>query len=101
MQHRNRFIHKTREGRRLLTSDVYITKQKECVAVYSKRRVYYRMIKTERMRQFTENGAYHRNGAMLKPARYYSKRWITEPMINEVMTNLARNIYSGAYRTAF
>jgi len=27
MQHRDRFIHKTREGRRLLTSGVYITRR--------------------------------------------------------------------------
>jgi len=74
MQHRDRFIHKTREGRELRTSCVYITKQRECVTMYSKRRVYYRKTKDRtNALQFTENGAYPRNRAKTKSERYYNK----------------------------
>jgi len=46
MQHRNKFILKTREGRRLPTSSAYITdKQNECVTMHRAR-----ILQKDRMR---------------------------------------------------
>jgi len=71
MQHRSRFIYKTQEGRRLLTSGVYITKQSECVTMYSKWRVYYKTIqdRTGALRS-TESGAYITERQKTKRKRY-------------------------------
>jgi len=42
-------------------------RKNECVMIYRKRRVYYRLINDRTIAlQFTENDAYHRNRAMTK-----------------------------------
>jgi len=68
---------------------VYVTEQRECVTMYSKRRVYYKTIqgsmykitKTERLRYNLQkkNGAYPSNKAMtISGALLQQAMWITK-----------------------